>query len=505
MTAALMMGLALTTAACGGGDDGSDEADDDASASGGTTGTDGTAGNPDPKKAPILETVEAWQAGAAGRTLVITSVGTDINRDTIRALVKVTDKNDAPVLAFFESLASQPDTNETFMAFPSGVRGRPAFTGTLTFNKLLERYPEIANVAVTLEDAAGNRSNEMSAAVAKQVVKSAGEECDVEYITSRCPPGMACKNEGEGEDEGEDAAICAEGDAPQVVDFAYYADGEPPTIVIIGTEPEEDIQSLHIEFFDEDGNSVAVALNSEESEIFLDYSRDEIEQRGYVGDGIWAVRLEPSGDFTLAVAEIAVTAEDAAGHVGERSVAKARKPKTAGNGSACDPWGYVDCWEKSSCVPGIPGETNKCESHVSMKKDLCKDAPLLQLVDGQIEVGGIAAGASAYEPPALCIADQVSRRPESVFRLVLDEPVANLRVSTDLAGTNFDTIVYIAPDCGEIIENSLACGDDTTQPDGKIHGAGSFEVSDVKAGEYVIVVDSWVEHGGAFTLRIEAN
>jgi len=73
-----------------------------------------------------------------------------------------------------------------------------------------------------------------------------------------------------------------------------------------------------------------------------------------------------------------------------------------------------------------------------------------------VEVGGIAAGASAYEPPAMCQTTSVSRRPESVFRIVLEEPKTLLRVTTNLPGTNFDTIVYVAPECGLEIEEAMA-------------------------------------------------
>jgi len=490
----VVVALAFAFAACAGSSE--DAGGEPSDAANGPSDATTDHSNPDPAKAPELQSVEAHQSGPAGRKLTITIEGADVNRDTVRMILTVFDASNAPVLAFFDSLASAPDSNQTFVPFPSGVRGRPQFTSTVALDKLMEEQPDIRSIAVILEDAAGNRSNEMSAEVSIQEVKSAGDECDPDYIASRCPAGMACKG---------DPAVCAEGDPPEVTDFAYYPDAVPSAIVIIGTDPEEDIASLHVEFFDDAGEPVHVALNSEETETTLDYDRDDIELHGYVGDGVFAVRMEPTGDFTTLVSEIAVTAQDAAGHKGERTTVKARKAKTAGNGSQCDPWGFVGCWEKSSCVPGLPGEDNRCESHISMKKDICDDAPVLDLSTGAVEVGGIAAGASAYEPPAMCQTTSVSRRPESVFRIVLEEPKTLLRVTTNLPGTNFDTIVYVAPECGLEIEEAMACGDDTTDTDGSIKGAGSFELTDVKAGEYVIVVDSWVEQGGAFTLRIETE
>jgi hypothetical protein len=477
--------LALASGACEPDGAPSDASGDDAPDT--TGGSD--SGNPDgsapsdtvASSPPSLTEVRAHMRGARGHDLAITVIGSDADKDIDRLRVRLFDEGGAPLMAFTSGLSNELDSNEVPLGFdvPSDVAGKASILATATLRGIFVDFAP-ASVEVVLVDAAGQVSAAVKADIGVQEVKALGDACDPAFVESRCAPGLGCRD-----------GQCQEGLAPEVDKVAYLNGAGGTRIVVEGTDPEDDVQSLKIEFLDSQGNPIEVDLDNDETPESQSF---DVAAEGAGVDGRFRVRIDPTPEFESQVTNIGVTATDAAGHVGARKTAKLTASPVRSAGQGCDLNGFDACNSKSVCVAAPSGDAGTCKDVIAQRKAECGLSASLP-TDGTMVVG-FAQGASLFDAPATCSAGDPVGRPEGLFKLSLEAPAAKLILSTNHPQTGFDTVVYLVAACGETTAPALGCADETTNTS----AAATLELELVPAGEYLVVVDSWGPDGGEFGL-----
>ncbi len=433
------------------------------------------------KRAPTLTSVKANVQGPQGLDLRVTVIGEDADKDIDRIRLRLFDAAGQPLIAFRSGLSDTPDTHETALSFDiqSDVTNKASILATATLRNLFATY-DPASVEVALIDAAQLASPFVAAEVEAQTVNNIGEACDPAYSASRCAPGLGCRE-----------SQCQEGLAPEVTKVAYLNGQGGTRILVSGTEPEDDIDSLLIEFLDLQGNSVTIDLDNdsvpESTNFVLDAQSSSV-------DGKFFVRLDPSAEFEAQVKQIAVTARDLSDHEGAKKTAKLSASPVRSAGQGCDPLGYDTCNATSVCLAGATGTTWSCRDVNSVRKTECNAANVL-LTDGT-PIVGFASGASLFNPPTGCSAGDSTGRPEGLARLTLSAPAAKLTITTNLGRTAFDTVLYLVPACGETTAAPLGCADETPN----VSAAATLELELVPAGTYLVVIDSWGPDGGEYEL-----
>ncbi|MBL8788191.1 MAG: hypothetical protein JNJ59_25075 [Deltaproteobacteria bacterium] len=477
--ATLALAATLALVACE-----SDKGDSDATDTTDTRDTTGDTGDTTPTgTAPTLLSVTANQVGATGRDLRLHVIADDADKNIDHLELALFDAEGSPVLAFKSGLSETPDSNETSLAFDtaSQVTNKASIDANATLRAIFTDFAP-AKVEVRLVDKRGLTSDPRSIDIALQTVAAFGEACDPAGVTSRCDFGLGCK-----------ASTCQNGAAPVVTKAAYYADAAGVRILVLGTEPEDDLVSVLVEFLDAQNAPLLIDTNNDD---VPDASSFEIDARGRSVDGAFFVRLDPSDTFASAVPQVRVTAKDSRDQVSAAKVAKKASAPIRSTGQTCDPRGFDLCNATSVCVPGTTGTSWSCKAASALRKTACEESPLLP-TDGT-PITGFASGASLYDPPDLCAAGDSRTKPEGMARLVLTEPASKVTLTTALAGTGFDTVLYVFPGCGDTAAPAAGCADDTAGPPSS--AASTLVLTDLPAGSYIVVVDSWGEDGGSYAL-----
>lgn len=482
--------IGVSLPACGGGDGGGSDAPgaDGEGGGGDATGGDGATGGGGEdaptspgSNVPELTALEARVAGATGSDLHLKVVGADADGDAAALDVTLLDAAGAEVLAFHTDLDGGPDSGRTTAPFDPSVKGQKSFIGTARLAGVAALHPEVAKVSVAVRDEAGNLSDTSTADVAPQPVKSLGEGCDPAFVLDRCDGGLGCRGT---------PPTCQEGLPPEIEKLGYVRAGAAAKILIAGSEPEDDLGIIHLEFLDAAGKPILVDLDNDEvpeSDGF------DVDGAGQSSGGSFFVSLEPAETFDEQVPQIAATPSDLHGHTGERVTAKLGDPKPKSKGQTCDPRGFDACATDTVCWPGTAGKISTCTAVEGLREAACQSAPLLDPAAGASEASGSTGTVSLWDAPPGCTSGDVTGRPEGVVRLHLESAAAKLTVTTALPGTNFDTVVYVLATCDEGGAGALGCADEF---EGR--AAGAVEMTFVPAGDYVVVVDSWSPDGGSF-------
>lgn len=484
----LGLGVAGALLACDGGtaaDDTSDGADgaDAADATSRDT-TDADTGHDAVEGPPSIASITAHTAGAKGIDLVVSIVGSDADGDAELARVRLFDADQRPVLAFRTGLGERPDSNEQLVAL-NGVDGEDSFITEVRLGGVIDEYPNIASVEVALRDSTGAFSDDVRGAVSAQAIRALGDACDAAIVADRCSAGLGCRGT---------PAQCQEGLAPEVAKVAYLQGEGGTRILVQGVDPEEDVASVLIEFLDASGHALMVDLDNDE---VAESSEFEVAAES-LGAGAFSVHVVPVAGFEAMVPSIAVTATDAAGHTGVRKTAKLAATPIRSVGQACDLAGFDACNPATAaCVPNVSAtvvNAGTCKAKSQLAKSECALAP--ELVPGAAPIVGVTAGPSLWDAPMTCSSGDPKGRPEGVAVLHLSAPASRLTLTTALAGTNFDSVVYLLPGCGDTTAAPLGCADDA--PSGG--AAATLELTLLPAGDYLVVVDSWGAVGGSFAL-----
>ncbi|HSO38801.1 MAG TPA: hypothetical protein VLT33_40000, partial [Labilithrix sp.] len=159
----------------------------------------------------------------------------------------------------------------------------------------------------------------------------------------------------------------------------------------------------------------------------------------------------------------------------------------------CDARGFDACAAGLVCADDGAGAT-RCADLAAARALRCASAPSITV---GATLSGTVAGASLWDPVEGCASADRRGRPEAIVRLHLDAPLPSLMLATlpasGGAGTTFDSVLSVLDGCGAA-PTTIACNDDDPSPTSRV------TLTDVAAGDYVVVIDSLTRSGGAFEL-----
>ncbi|WP_146649180.1 hypothetical protein [Labilithrix luteola] len=466
---------------------------------GDTTSEDGGGGGSTDPNTPsgnrtfALKAVKLQQVGRNGDSLRIALKGTDSSKQTTSMFVRFRDKTDNPVIAIDSDWDGIADTDGRRFRFDTSTLGTPDFTGAVVQAGLYPIGSRIARAVIVLEDESGKQSPEMIADIANQAIRGEGEACDTTLVADRCADGMSCASEGGA------PATCHAGVAPTLSQLAYVR-GASPRMLFRGTEPDQDVARIDVEFLDAAGNAKIVNLSGDpENPDLRDRFSIALDPRAdNLGTIFFRENIASSG-FDGVVPKVAATVTDAAGHVSARVVSSVGAVPTRTNGQACDDRGFDACASGSVCSPGLPDVANKCASVGPLRTTKCSSAGALDPAKGMTKAFGLTSGASLWDPPAGCVSNDATGRPESVVPLHLAKAASSLKITTAMPETEIDTALYLLPSCAAQGTAALACNDDDRGY------TSTLSLENVPAGDYVVVVESISMRGGKFGVSIEAK
>ena len=443
---------------------------------------DGGTGGPD--LVPKLSSVSARAAGRRGQDIVVRATGTDADADVAALELTLLDGAGAEVPAYARNPGKDPDTGTAWWPFESTLSGKKSFTDAqVTLEGVREGNPAIASVRAVVVDGRGQRSEPLTVAVQDQPEVQLGEGCDKALVMNRCIPGAACKGT---------PGLCTEGSAPVVGKLTYaHTDAGYAVIRWTGTDADDDVTELQFTFADASGQPINGDLDGDGTPEASQYLHDVT---GSAVGGKFTGGLEPSFSFVDSVPRLAVKPKDAAGKEGAvvSSPLSWLPMRTAGQ--SCDPLGSDACKVGTTCYPGVAGTSNACQSLATARKRRCDAAPVLDFSAGERFAVGELRGASGFTPSCA----EAQAYPDSVVKLKLSEPVAKLVLTTDSSSTGVDTVLSVLSGPCDGDATVVACNDDTL---GVSTQGSTVELTNLPAGTYSVVIDSYKPEGGRFLLQ----
>jgi hypothetical protein len=461
----------LTSLAC---------ASDPGAGDGGPAGPGALPGDP----RPVLDSVSAQVSGRQGRDLLVSLRGRDRDGDVLYAHLSFLSASGAPVAAADLDRDGVLDT-EGLTTFDAPVHGQTDLTATVTLENAIFMAPEVATVIVALEDATGQRSSELTAAVLPQPTIPFGGSCDATGALNRCQSPFSCRGA---------PATCQEAVAPTLTKVAYQRHEAGPRILVAGEDPDDDVQRLVLEFLSAQGAPITVDLDNDGSP---EASSLDIAIPTASAGGAFFAAVFPAPGFEEQVPRVAVTVLDVGNRESNRLAASLSNIPQKGAGQACDPRGFDRCREGFSCLLNAAGTATTCQAVGAAITAACDAAPVLDPVAGPTSTFVTAAGEGLWDPPEGCAAQDPTGRPDAVVKLRLATSVPALTVTTRRPGTTFDTIVYVLPACTSTPLAPLGCNDDDRPAT-----SSTLRLENLAAGEYAIVIDAWSAEGGTAEVAV---
>jgi hypothetical protein len=336
---------------------------------------------------------------------------------------------------------------------------------------------------VSLRDAVGNASNEVIATVAPQPVKQSGDSCDLAALADRCAAGLGCA----------DSPPVCQGVAPDVTQLAFLSSDAGPVILMAGTAPGDELDLLHIDYEDSAGNPTQVVIDPGPPAVLA--SGADVTAAGATFNGQYLVVRPQVAGFDLACPQIGVTPTDKAGHTGATLHRLPGNIPVRAAGAACDLQGFDTCAAGLVCAPAT-ATTNTCQTLATLQTARCAAAVTLAPTPAQpAQTYGRTGWPSLWDAPRGCSGPNPTGRPEAVLKLVLAQNANTLTLSLDNPGTDFDTTLYLLPGCPTSSSGFVGCNDDSP-----VGVSSLLTLTNVPAGTYTVVVDSFKPHGGNFQL-----
>lgn len=463
----------------------------DAGPNDGGGATNGDGGDAGPvQSAPTLSTAKVQVIGRDGSDVRFEIQGGDSDRDAVGIAVTFKDQSGRP----------EPVFDTDFDGFADSASGRVVFdapVSSATFNVSATLAAGardwLATATISVLDSREASSASLDVAVDQQEVRQLDETCDPTNRLDRCAPGLSCPTT---------TKKCKAGVAPTLDKVAYLRDVGGPLLLAAGKDPDDDVETLQLRFFKPVSGGEAPVVVDLDNDGNPDSDRFDIALEQVSAGGDYFVRNQSAEGFDVEVPRIKVTALDSAGQASREVTANIQSRVLVGKNGACDARGFSNgCTSDFVCMPGLPVAVGRCEALVDTRRAQCTAAPRLGVAAGQWRTVGRVDGASLWEPSAGCVPGDVRGRPESIAALTLAAPASKLVISTAHPETNFDTAVYLLPGaCPDATAEPLACNDDAA---GRVHGfASKLELTNVAAGDYLIVVESIPTKGGSFGLSV---
>ena len=461
------------------------DAGDGTGASGGTSsqgGGNSSGGSAGVKGSGVLSLtkVEAQVVGRFGDTVRFTVTGTQPDSGVYSIAVAFEDSSGTPVKVFDAAWDGAASSAEGRIPFDSRVVST-SFTATAT-SAPVPNIGKLAKAKVRLIDGRDRPSEELVANVVAQKELALGASCDATNVANRCAIGQSC---------GGKPSVCTDGVAPTIVEVKYL---HGPTLLTRGTDPDDDLSIVHVEFLD--ASNKPVVIDTDTMTTSFDYSA-----RNRSLGGVFFEQELPAATVEKLVSRVSVTAVDSLGHQSTPTTANLSNVTRAGDGITCDPRGFIACIQDDVCGPGPSPAAGKCVKLKTARSNECAADAKLDPDNGITTAAGRIDGVSLWDPPAECSNPENINFPEASVSLHLASPVSKLTVSTQRPETNIDTVAYLMPACASDTSTALGCNDD-----GVGGGyASSFTVNDVAAGDYTIVVEAGQLAGGPFGIAVSTQ
>ncbi|HEX6244011.1 MAG TPA: hypothetical protein VFZ61_24010, partial [Polyangiales bacterium] len=146
------------------------------------------------------------------------------------------------------------------------------------------------------------------------------------------------------------------------------------------------------------------------------------------------------------------------------------------------------CATNTVCLAtSATSKTYTCTAINSARTRSCTAALVLEPAKGVTSVRGNVVAPSLWDAPAGCVLGDPTGQAETVVKLVLASAATKVTLSTNNAGTSFDTTLYAMAKCDDA--PVLAWCEDYAL-DRKASGA-ELVLSNLAAGSYFVVVDSF--------------
>jgi hypothetical protein len=445
----------------------------------------GSSGNP-----PSLMTVEANQSGRTGKDLLIAVRGSDPDFDIVTARLRSLDAQGNPVNAFDANHDGTPDSSEAPATIDGASYVGQNLSATIMLRGFMAKPTAAVQLGVVLIDATALETGELTAGLTPQAVVESGQPCDATFITSRCNAGLGCRGA---------PPTCQEGKPPEITKFAFYKQTGGPLILLEGTEPEDDLQTVKFQFQNAQGGFISIDSDGDGTP---DLASFDFDAKGQAVDGTFFIRFQAGENLDQQVPKLVAQASDFAGHQGALKTAAPTTVPIKSAGSSCDPRGFDACAVNLVCSPGIVGQANKCASATNLRTAVCKAAPVLEATPAGATIIGRTSGTSLWDAPSGCSSNDPKGRPDGLVTLRLTALASKLTLSTNRPGTNFDTTLYLLAGCPGDSTAAFGCSDDV--PNNPV-GASELVLSNLAAGDYQIVVDSFDFAGGTFELSAKVE
>jgi hypothetical protein len=414
----------------------------------------------------------ANQAGRTGADLLLSVTATPEARAAFGLDIQLRDQAGSPVVAF-PGWNGTPTDSERVVLFDSGS---PAVsqTRTVTLRGMIRAFPTIRQVTGALASSGGT-STPVLTNLGIQAIRTLGQPCDPQEIATRCSPALTC-------DPG--TAACAPASPPSVTQFAYLASPLGGRMLLAGTDPADDLSSIHFAFLTQAGTPVGVDLNGDGN---LETSAEEpVTGASTRGEFFFAIQSSPT--FAGVVAELAATPAGAATGPGSRVTAALQPTPTAATGKACDARGFMDCVAGDVCVDDV------CMTIATAEDAAAERAPVLS-PSGTTFATGYVQGANLWgDPPAGCAPVGVRGFPEAIAILHLASDVSALTITTDHQETTVGAAVFVLAGSGASAGGG-ALGCNSGLP-------ATVTLTDVASGDYTIVIESRTALGGNFGVSV---
>ena len=434
---------------------------------------------------PAIHTFTANQTGRTGADLLLSVSAADTNRSAFALDIQLGDKNGQPVNAF-QGGSGQSNTYERTVLFDnSSAAGQASFTRTVTLAGFLSAFPSIARVSVAVVDTVGS-SPRSSANVAMQSVETMRQTCDVNLVTSRCSAGLACAGT---------PATCQSAAAPQLTKFEYVTSPgaqQGARMLFAGTDPADDIDNIHLEFLDSQGDPVMVDLTGN-----MDYASTydlSVANASQLGQFFYADQTTQGFDGT--VTQLAATPSGSASGTGARVTAMLEAPPVAATGAACDTRGFTTCAQNVSCVKDPTSGASTCVTTTSAMTTASSNAPTIDPASGASFVTGYATSTNLWgNPPSDCVPPGVTGFPEGIVKLHLDDFTSSLTLTTNDQETDAEFAIFVLSGTGSSVgTSSLGCNEGYP---------ATVTLSNLDAGDYTVVVAATTAAGGQFGLSAQ--
>lgn len=320
-----------------------------------------------------------------------------------------------------------------------------------------------------------------------------GETCGAP--ARRCAPGLLCRDDR-----------CEVDSPPNMTNpiaFRAGPTGADLAIVANGDDVNANTTAFALRFLDPEGVPTDLALvgdprwDTESHTWIAAFTGNDPSPVGEVFQG-WTV-LPGFLDEHPEVASIGIALRDQNGQSPEVVVPLQEQPVRQEGEPCAAPTPLDRCAGEMVCRAAIEGTAPSCGHLAALREEACALAPV---ITGAAELVGDTTASNLWNAPTGCWETALVEedKPEALVRLHLDELAPLLRISTDRRATKGEMLLYVFEGCGSVAE-PLACDHrkDRVQQTGK---ASELVLTNVPAGDYLIVIDSVVPWGRPFGLGV---